>query len=299
MSKQTKWLILGLVVIGLISITAFVVPLYYYTQTFASTERSTNPSDWGTFGDFLGGTINPVLSLLTLAVTVFIALVIGRIDQRNHEDAIHSPVRPFLTIQSGRFFSADISMIRPAIDSDYYSYDAPTQPAGPYDHNNHSFFLKVNNFGLGIANRVNVTFEMNLQALQNLLNVNQPILHLSTTNITHGELGNEIWIIANGAGFNGRTRVWEKESRSYGIIKVDNEAKVFIPSSIMTAFQFYNLIRRYSPGPIEDFPVFNVTFEYQNIHGRRQREKYRVLLGHIQDYPNYSMFQVLQATIDA
>lgn len=298
MTNQTKWLIAVLIVIGIISIVAFIVPLYYYTQTFDSTERSTNPGDWGTFGDFLGGTINPVLSLLTLAVTIFIALVIGRIDQRNHEEAIHSPVRPFLTIQSGQFFSADISMIRLTIGSDYYSYEAPTQPARPNDHHDHRFFLKVNNMGLGIANRVKVTFEMNLQALQNLLNVNLPFLHLSTTNITRGELGNEIWITANSAGYNGRTRVWEKESRGYGIIKIDNEAKVFIPSSIMNAFQFYNLIRRHHQGPIEDFPVFNVTFEYQNIHGKPQREKYRVLLGHIQDYANFSMFQVLQGTID-
>lgn len=39
-----------------------------YVTYFGSREISTSPADWGVFGDFIGGTANPILSFLTIVL---------------------------------------------------------------------------------------------------------------------------------------------------------------------------------------------------------------------------------------
>lgn len=55
--------------------------LGFYVYRFGTT-TSTSQGDWGTFGDFIGGTLNPIVSFLTLTV----AVNVWRLQKRELED---------------------------------------------------------------------------------------------------------------------------------------------------------------------------------------------------------------------
>jgi hypothetical protein len=59
-----------------------IVPLFFYLYKFGSLTFSADKGDWGTFGDYLGGTLNPLLGILTLAVTVYIAMTFNDYEKR-------------------------------------------------------------------------------------------------------------------------------------------------------------------------------------------------------------------------
>lgn len=64
------------------TIVLVIVPLLFYLYKFGSLTFSADKSDWGTFGDYLGGILNPLLGLLTLAVTVYIAMTFNDYEKR-------------------------------------------------------------------------------------------------------------------------------------------------------------------------------------------------------------------------
>ena len=64
-----------------------IVPLIFYMCNFGSWTFSSNKSDWGTFGDYIGGLLNPLIGLLTLAVTVFIAVTFNQYEKRRDEQS--------------------------------------------------------------------------------------------------------------------------------------------------------------------------------------------------------------------
>jgi len=60
-ARLFKWLVWILVVASAVIATVFIL----YFDNFKGNLSSSN-SDWGTFGDFIGGTLNPILSILSL-----------------------------------------------------------------------------------------------------------------------------------------------------------------------------------------------------------------------------------------
>lgn len=61
MSRWVSWILAcGVCVLG----TVFAIYIAY----FGAWEISANPDDWGVFGDFIGGTANPILSFLTIVL---------------------------------------------------------------------------------------------------------------------------------------------------------------------------------------------------------------------------------------
>jgi len=50
-----------------------IIGLYSYKFGGAN-QLSGNRGDWGTFGDYFGGILNPIIGLMTLAITVYIAV---------------------------------------------------------------------------------------------------------------------------------------------------------------------------------------------------------------------------------
>ena len=188
MSNRTKTL-LGLTC--LVALLLICAPIYFYVKDFHQFSRSTNPSDWGTFGDYFGGILNPIISFFTLLVTIFIAVYINKIERRNHEEMVHTPVKPFFTIESSDFFSSDLSLIGPSLDEDFYDYTPPNAPTRPHDYFQKQFYLKVSNKGLGIANEVSVTFEFDLDKLKSRIVIDDPKLKITTTDIKVDEDGRE------------------------------------------------------------------------------------------------------------
>ena len=49
------------------------IPIIIYPINFWNHKFSDDPSDWGTFGDYLGGVLNPILAIIGLFITVALA----------------------------------------------------------------------------------------------------------------------------------------------------------------------------------------------------------------------------------
>jgi len=62
MKNETKTVIIS--VITLVTGVTLIAGNYIYK--FSGSSISSNPSDWGVLGDYIGGTLNPLISLITL-----------------------------------------------------------------------------------------------------------------------------------------------------------------------------------------------------------------------------------------
>jgi hypothetical protein len=66
-------------------------PIHKYRTTFNPNILSASNADWGTFGDYIGGVLNPYISLLTLLATIYIAYILytyeSKRDQQSQEEA--------------------------------------------------------------------------------------------------------------------------------------------------------------------------------------------------------------------
>lgn len=91
-SKYFRWLVEGTVVLT-------VVPLIFYLYKFGSFTFSSDKDDWGTFGDYYGGILNPLIAFLTLGVTVFIAVTFNNYEKRRDKQAQdEADVKAFLEL---------------------------------------------------------------------------------------------------------------------------------------------------------------------------------------------------------
>jgi hypothetical protein len=98
---EKRFVVWGLWLLFVFSVLAFAVPLGIYISVFASTGLSDNPTNWGVFGDFVGGSINPVLQLLNLWVVVYIAFVLNRLETARE----HALARPLLRLCVGAYLN--------------------------------------------------------------------------------------------------------------------------------------------------------------------------------------------------
>lgn len=62
MKKETKTLIISMIILA----TGVTLVAGNYIYKFSSSSISSSPSDWGVLGDYVGGTLNPLISLITL-----------------------------------------------------------------------------------------------------------------------------------------------------------------------------------------------------------------------------------------
>lgn len=296
MHGQTKWIIgLG----SSIALLLIAAPIYYYVKDFHDLSRSSDPAVWGTFGDFFGGVLNPIISLLTLIVTIIIAVNISRIERRNHEESVHNTVKPLFTIANEQFFSSDTSRNGITIERDYYDYFVPQKPAGPYDYLTKHFYFKLYNKGLGIANQVKVTFKIDLDELKELLVIDDPKIKIKVGDIEFDEDKRKfITLSINSDQFNyqGWSKIPEEDRVWLGVIDIKEEEKVAIPNQIISLFNLYNLIRRLKDDDY-GFPTIFVKFDYKNIHDKALNSEFKIALLHVHDYPNFSVFKLLQEQV--
>jgi hypothetical protein len=52
---------------------------YYYLKTFRHSSLSDNPQNWGVFGDYFGGTLNPLFTLINICITIWLATIVNKI----------------------------------------------------------------------------------------------------------------------------------------------------------------------------------------------------------------------------
>lgn len=54
-------------VLFIFTISVFIITIAIYAFNFSGTQLSSASGDWGTFGDFLGGVLNPIVGLINMA----------------------------------------------------------------------------------------------------------------------------------------------------------------------------------------------------------------------------------------
>lgn len=59
-----------------------LIPIIFYISNFGHNHFATETDSWGVFGDFIGGTLNPIIGLLNLTLLAFISFYVAKND--NH-----------------------------------------------------------------------------------------------------------------------------------------------------------------------------------------------------------------------
>lgn len=75
--KDLRNITILIVVLGFAICAAFIVP---YWIKFGNTSLNNDPNVWGVFGDYFGGTINPILSLINISLLIVISVYVARFD---------------------------------------------------------------------------------------------------------------------------------------------------------------------------------------------------------------------------
>ena len=76
MKGLKKTAIIIITIGGLLSI----IPFIFYFFQFAGENIASDTSVWGVFGDFIGGTINPIIGLANLALLIAISIYVAKFD---------------------------------------------------------------------------------------------------------------------------------------------------------------------------------------------------------------------------
>lgn len=70
------------------------IPLSAYICNFQNSPFSSDPSDWASFGDYLGGTINTLASLLNLVIVIWVARNIYKLETQREQKLQAAALRP-------------------------------------------------------------------------------------------------------------------------------------------------------------------------------------------------------------
>lgn len=63
-----------------------IVPFVFYITNFFGSNLSSNTSDWGTFGDYFGGILNPIIGITNIVVLIIISYQIAGWDNKRHKN---------------------------------------------------------------------------------------------------------------------------------------------------------------------------------------------------------------------
>lgn len=76
-----------------IAILAAISVIAIYTYKFSGNGLSSSPEAWGQLGDYMGGLLNPILSLINICVFVMLTIVIQNATDKHNEEALNSAKR--------------------------------------------------------------------------------------------------------------------------------------------------------------------------------------------------------------
>jgi hypothetical protein len=273
--------------IGL-AIAIIFIPIAFYIFKFHHYPITSNPSEWGTFGDYIGGLLNPIISLFTLLVTAFIAFELKKIEDRNSQKAIESSYIPQLVIQH------DTVYLYSAI------YDNITRPLEfSHEHREHTYLsdtktyykpfgLNVFNIGLGSTKKTKFTFEFDYEStakLINDLNVEIPEDSKSKVQVTykHGKFTDNLNI--KGPNKDESIQFFERENQTEisHLLSVSVSEKPYyllLPNSILDLYKIFY----YSWWQMENrtfdkwFPPFYVIMNYTDIGDSPFTKKFKINL---------------------
>ncbi len=71
-----------IVILAFVSFCILIIPTVIYLGNFGGYKLSDSPGDWGVFGDYLGGVLNPLLSIVNLIVLGYLTVFVSEQDNR-------------------------------------------------------------------------------------------------------------------------------------------------------------------------------------------------------------------------
>jgi uncharacterized membrane protein len=162
-----------------IIIVAIILPLIPYLINFRKHDWSPNPADWANFGDYLGGTLGPVLGILTLVVTIYIAIELNKIEERRRKESDEKSYKPQILFDESIFH---VYSSKSEHSDKYVPLEFSYERKSPsYVSNQQSilpFGLNAYNVGLGPCKKAEAVFEIDVPATIKLiteLNNDQPL----------------------------------------------------------------------------------------------------------------------------
>jgi hypothetical protein len=84
-----NWIAKHKLVFGIISLGVLVaVPCWFYFRKFSGYDFSDDPGKWGVFGDYIGGTLNPIISLASFLVLSYLTYQVSKQSTDENRDLI-------------------------------------------------------------------------------------------------------------------------------------------------------------------------------------------------------------------
>lgn len=71
-----------IVILAFVSFCILTIPTVIYWCNFRGYKLSDSPGDWGVFGDYMGGVLNPLLSIVNLIVLGYLTIFVSEQDNR-------------------------------------------------------------------------------------------------------------------------------------------------------------------------------------------------------------------------
>lgn len=65
-----------------------VLVIFTFLLGFWKSNVSNSIEQWGQFGDYLGGTLNPILAVINICIFIYFTLVVQDISNKNHEQSL-------------------------------------------------------------------------------------------------------------------------------------------------------------------------------------------------------------------
>lgn len=172
-----KWL--RNLLIGFISISLLLIlaSIGFYFYIFGSFEFTEDHEVWSQFGDYLGGTLSPILAIISICISIFIAFAIQKISSDNSSKEIQTQKRiTMLTLRN-----SELASFRRDSDNafnNYMNHGNMNQVVVPHANINQQNLISLIKHCISVCdnftNRTHFLFELtqnnHLNTLKNYLN---------------------------------------------------------------------------------------------------------------------------------
>ncbi len=92
-----------LIISWTITTVLFILTVGSYICNFWRYGISDDPAQWGQVGDYFGGILNPVISLISLIVLTYISITVSRIEDQRNEFTLQELARPLGQVICGDY----------------------------------------------------------------------------------------------------------------------------------------------------------------------------------------------------
>jgi hypothetical protein len=72
----------------IVCIILYLIPNVIYYCNFSNHKVSNSPGDWGVYGDFVGGSINPILTILNIIALVYLTYTVSDIEGKRMKESL-------------------------------------------------------------------------------------------------------------------------------------------------------------------------------------------------------------------